>query len=55
MRIDDVENGPDFYTPVPSVVALLSKLTDDERVQVFGHFCTSCGCIDPRCQCWNDE
>jgi len=36
-------------------VARLKMLTDEERKQIFSHFCTNCGSIDPRCQCWNDD
>ena len=30
-------------------------LTDDERLEVMSDYCESCGCNDPRCQCWNYE
>lgn len=33
----------------------LAKLTDEERMSLFGDYCRSCGCDNPRCQCWNDE
>lgn len=31
------------------------QLTDDQRVELMGNYCRSCGCKDPSCQCWNDE
>lgn len=42
-------------TPQGNAVNALLLLTDEQRMDVFGHFCTHCGCPDPRCQCWNDE
>ena len=36
----------------------LKMLTDAERMEVFSHFCTHCGCINEgsrKCQCWNDD
>lgn len=33
----------------------IRALTDDQRVELAGLFCTHCGVLDPRCQCWNDE
>jgi hypothetical protein len=45
--------------PVPphvrAVIDALDTLTDAERMDVFAHFCKSCGLTDPECQCWNDE
>jgi hypothetical protein len=40
---------------VKDVVKALLLLSMDERMDVFGSFCTSCGAADPKCQCWNDE
>jgi len=34
---------------------LFALLTDDERMEILLDYCTSCGCDNPRCQCWNDE
>jgi hypothetical protein len=36
-------------------VNLLTMLSDEQREEVFGYFCTHCGSLDVRCQCWNDE
>ena len=33
----------------------LDRLTDEERMFIFGKFCTSCGGRDPYCHCANDE
>lgn len=41
--------------PVPDALLLLSAMTDEARLEVFGHFCTYCGSTNPNCQCWNDE
>lgn len=35
--------------------ALLDAMSDDQRAELFSNYCRSCGCKDPRCQCWNDE
>lgn len=35
----------------------LAALTDEQRLEVFSYFCTSCGIIqnEKRCSCWNDS
>jgi hypothetical protein len=38
-----------------TAIYALKCLTEEERYNVFQHFCTHCGRADPRCQCWNDE
>lgn len=40
---------------VPDVEFLLSAMTSEQRMGLFGEFCWSCGDKNPRCQCWNDE
>ena len=48
---------------VTRVVENMNLLTDDERLQVMGHFCKGCGCIEKdskgntihNCYCMNDE
>lgn len=43
---------------VLNVVRSLEALEDEDRLSVFGLFCTECGCTQPEgrgCQCWNDE
>jgi hypothetical protein len=37
------------------IVNQLEDLTDEQRLEVFSHFCKHCGCNDPKCQCWNDD
>lgn len=37
------------------VATAVRKLTDKQRVDLFGDFCRACGTPDPNCQCWNDE
>lgn len=37
------------------ILQLLTNLTPEQRLEVFAHFCKSCGSDNPRCQCWNDE
>lgn len=41
-----------------SILAEISKWTDNQRLELFQNFCTSCGRFDSDgifCQCWNDE
>ena len=33
----------------------LDRLSEEERLEVFCEYCTSCGSKNPTCQCWNDE
>ena len=33
----------------------VDQLTDDERLDLFGRYCKSCGTDNPHCHCWNDE
>ena len=37
------------------VVDQILALSEDDRLEVFSHFCHHCGRDDPRCQCWNDD
>jgi hypothetical protein len=37
------------------VLKLIECLSDEQRLEVFSHFCKYCGCDNPRCQCWNDD
>lgn len=39
---------------VLDVKIFLDELTDEERTQLFSHYCRDCGSKDPKCQCWND-
>ena len=34
---------------------LVSHLTDEQRIDVFGSYCRHCGTPDAPCQCMNDE
>lgn len=36
---------------IARVVIDLGRLTDEERVSVFSHFCTTCGRQVPACKC----
>ena len=52
----DNPSDPDMVAA--AAVEYLSRLSDEQRMETFDSFCTSCGCIQPddkRCQCWNDE
>lgn len=40
---------------VQHIVAMMRRLTSEERKTIIKAFCTSCGDNDPSCQCWNDE
>jgi hypothetical protein len=37
------------------ILAEVSSMTSEERLELFGNFCPSCGSDDPGCQCWNDD
>ena len=39
---------------VDATLALV-ECTEEERMEIFGHFCRYCGVNDPRCPCWNDD
>lgn len=41
--------------PQAAIINSLMALTDEQRIEVFRFFCTTCGCDDPQCQCWNDD
>lgn len=38
-----------------AAVNSLLAMTSDQRMDAFSHFCTHCGDVNPRFQCWNDE
>ena len=38
-----------------NIIEELNKLTDEERLEIFDHYCKECGKKNPRCQCWNDD
>lgn len=40
---------------VEKVKELFLQLTDEERLEIMSECCKFCGCLEPRCQCWNDE
>ncbi|MBK8184778.1 MAG: hypothetical protein IPK63_18625 [Candidatus Competibacteraceae bacterium] len=40
---------------VETLVALMQRMTDEERMDVMSEFCRHCGDTNPCCQCWNDE
>ena len=47
---------PPELKPTPLELANeLLKLSDEERMEVFGYFCTACGSDNKYCQCRNDE
>ncbi len=51
---------PDGYwlpkdTSAARVANNAMQLTDEERLELFGYFCTHCGAADPKCVCWRDE
>jgi len=37
------------------IIRLLNQYTDEERMDMFGNFCRSCGSKFIPCHCWNDE
>jgi hypothetical protein len=45
-----------FYDGYPEAAKwVLTKLTDEQRLELFHNYCLSCGSNNPKCQCWNDE
>ncbi|MBK8184840.1 MAG: hypothetical protein IPK63_18935 [Candidatus Competibacteraceae bacterium] len=50
-----VEEINDLYATVETIVALMQRMTDEERMDVMSEFCRHCGDTNPCCQCWNDE
>lgn len=38
-----------------SQLELLKALTDQQRRELFTHFCKYCGSTDPGCRCWDDS
>jgi hypothetical protein len=45
-----------FYDGYPEMVKYyLTKLTAEQRMELFHDYCLSCGSDNPKCQCWNDE
>ena len=40
---------------VEHIVDELLAMSEDDRLEVFSHFCRHCGRNDKRCQCWNDD
>lgn len=41
--------------PNRTMKEILDELSDDQRLDLFRNYCSSCGCTDPHCQCNNDE
>jgi len=37
------------------IIEFMKELTDEERLEIIKSFCDSCGSVDPKCKCWNDE
>ena len=42
------------YQPI-SIKAYLDSLTDEERLEVFSHYCKHCGTKDKPCYCTYDD
>lgn len=42
-------------SPAEFIVFIMKYMSEDERLEVFSHFCKECGSENPACQCWNDE
>lgn len=40
---------------IEHIAKALAELSPDQRQELFGAYCRSCGSRDPNCQCWNDE
>lgn len=44
-----------YIAKFEDLVAGFAALTDEQRMEVMGDFCSHCGTANPGCQCWNDE
>lgn len=40
---------------MPAIFAALDKLTDEQRLEIFQYYCSSCGCKHNRKKDTNDE
>lgn len=40
---------------IQGIVKMLESLTDDERLDIFNHFCKDCGTPTIPCSCMRDE
>lgn len=38
-----------------NIIAMLDCMSSEDRIDIFGEYCASCGDKDPNCVCWNDE
>jgi hypothetical protein len=52
---DDWGYGKPADEAIAALVTLIRGLNDQDRLKVFGNFCTHCGIEDPGCRCWNNE
>lgn len=66
---DDLDDGPMVPSswkddsedphgiPQPSVRQLLDNMTDEERLEIFSHYCKHCGAKVPtsECYCYRDD
>ena len=55
---DEADRREEFYAPATSdtiadLIAKLSDLTEEQRLDVISEFCSCCG-GDRSCNCWND-
>lgn len=46
---------PETIAAIRAAVEALSEMAEEDRLEIFAHFCKHCGGDDPSCQCWNDE
>jgi len=49
------DDKPHVTPSIDDVVALLMEMPDDDRAEVFSHFCTFCGSSDTNCYCMRDD
>lgn len=45
----------EIKSTVETIVSLMRRMTEEERMEVIEEFCRYCGDLNPKCQCWNDE
>lgn len=55
-RISMRQQRDDIAKAIREAVATpIDDMGEEQRADLFSHYCTVCGSNDPKCQCWNDE
>lgn len=51
-KSDEVLEFDNFYDAIED---FLTRISDEERLSLFGDYCKYCGIDDNTCQCFNDD